>query len=86
MLKALLFLFTTFGIARFLLAQTSIEARSTADLSFLVGEWAVVRVYNPHSDKQRKVHGTMVCKEALDAQFIKCRYEIERTGKVRGFG
>ena len=60
------------------------HAKSTKDLSFLIGEWEVVRIYSPDSDKQRTMKGTLVCEESLDGQFIKCTYEMQRPGKIRG--
>lgn len=72
------------GIGLSLLAQETDELRSTKDLSFLIGQWDVLRTYSPNTDKERVLQGTLVCKAALDDQFINCRYEIERPGKIRG--
>ena len=67
-----------------LMAQASQESKSTEDLSFLIGQWNVVRVYSPNSENERTLKGTLVCKESLDEKFINCRYEVERPGKIRG--
>ncbi len=63
-------------------AQDNIK--STSDLSFLVGEWEVLRTYGPKTDKPRVMHGTLSCEEAMDGNFIHCTYEMERPGKIRG--
>lgn len=68
----------------FLMAQPSDESKSTKDLSFLIGKWDVVRTYSPNTDEQRVLEGTLVCNKALDNEFINCRYEIKRPGKIRG--
>lgn len=67
-----------------LCAQQLDEPKSTEDLSFLNGKWDVVRVYSPDSDNERVLNGTLICEESLDGQFIKCTYEMERPGKIRG--
>jgi len=71
-------------IAASLMAQAPGDGGSTEDLSFLIGEWEVSRTYSPSTDNERILKGTLVCKAALDDQFINCRYEMERPGKVRG--
>lgn len=65
-------------------SQQSSELQSTKDLSFLIGQWDVVRTYSPNTEKERVLKGTLVCEAALDDQFINCRYEMERPGKIRG--
>lgn len=65
-------------------AQSSNESKSTQDLSFLIGKWDIMRTYNPNKEQSRVLHGTLLCEESLDGQFINCIYEIERPGKVRG--
>jgi len=60
------------------------QPKSTKDLSFLIGEWEVIRIYSPNSDQQRTYNGTLVCEESLDGQFIKCVYEMQRPDKIRG--
>ena len=81
--KAVLVLFLL-STSLSLLAQQSEQSKSTADLSFLVGNWEVLRVYSPNSDKERTLKGTLICENSLDDQFIQCTYEIERPGKIRG--
>lgn len=58
--------------------------KSTEDLSFLIGEWEVERIYSPNSDSPRTLNGTLVCDYSMDKQFIKCTYEMQRPGKIRG--
>ena len=58
--------------------------KSTEDLSFLIGEWEVERIYSPNSDEPRTLKGTLVCDYSMDNQFIKCTYEMQRPGKIRG--
>ena len=82
--KAVLTLTVSLMATMSLIAQAPDESGSTAYLSFLIGEWNVVRIYSPDSDKERTLNGTLVCKESLDNKFINCRYEIERPGKIRG--
>lgn len=65
-------------------SQESEASKSTDDLSFLVGQWDVVRTYSPNTEKERVLKGTLVCEAALDDRFINCRYEMERPGKIRG--
>ena len=65
-------------------AQPSEDIKSTNDLSFLLGTWDIARTYGPDSDEERVLMGTLVCEGALDDQFIKCTYEMERAGKIRG--
>ncbi len=71
------------GSSFFLEAQEKTEGKSTQDLSFLIGKWNIMRVYSPESDSERTMKGELVCEESLDGQFIKCRYEMERPGKIR---
>lgn len=82
--KALLISIILLGSNPSIFAQQSDESKSTKDLSFLIGEWNVVRTYNPNSDSQRILNGTLVCKESLGGKFINCTYEINRPGKIRG--
>jgi hypothetical protein len=82
--KALLILIILFGSNPSLFAQQSDESKSTEDLSFLIGKWNVARTYNPNSDNQRILNGTLFCQESLDGKFINCTYEINRPGKIRG--
>lgn len=72
-----------FGSSAFALAQEKMEGKSTQDLSFLIGKWDIMRIYSPDSDNERTMNGKLVCEESLDGQFIKCRYEMERPGKIR---
>ena len=60
------------------------NVKSTEDLSFLIGEWEVERIYSPKSDQPRIMNGTLVCNYTMDKQFIKCTYEMQRPGKIRG--
>ena len=66
-----------------IIAQQSVEIKSTSDLSFLIGKWDIRRSYNPNSDSPRVLNGSLVCKESMDSQFIKCTYLIDRPGKKR---
>lgn len=67
-----------------LLAQQAASPESTDDLSFLVGDWEVERIYSPEADNRRSYKGTLSCKKVLDEQFIQCQYVFERPGKTRG--
>ncbi len=67
-----------------LMSQQSTTSKSTQDLSFLIGEWTITRTYNPDSDRERILEGTLICAESLDGKFVHCTYEINRPGKVRG--
>ncbi len=60
------------------------EQKSTEDLSFLIGEWEVTRTYYLYPDSPRVYKGNLTCDYSLDKQFISCRYEINRPGKIRG--
>jgi hypothetical protein len=82
--KVVLILILLYGTNLSVFAQQSDELKSTEDLSFLVGKWEIVRIYNPGSGNERVLNGTLICKESLDDQFIKCTYEIKRPGKIRG--
>ncbi len=83
--RSVLFMIIGLGSsAGYLMAQSQADDGSTDDLSFLIGDWSVVRTYSPNSDNKRILEGTLTCKESLDGQFINCRYEIERPGKIRG--
>ena len=66
-----------------LFAQSSNQSKSIEDLSFLLGKWKVTRTYSPLSDMPRILTGTLIGTLALDEQFIKCTYEMERPGKIR---
>jgi len=81
-LTIMLFLIAGTALSGF--SQPSNQFKSTKDLSFLIGNWDIVRTYSPNTDKERVMNGTLVCKSALDDQFINCTYEMERPGKVRG--
>ena len=67
-----------------LFSQQTAESKSTGDLDFLKGSWDVVRVYSPNTENERILKGTLDCEESLDDQFIKCTYEMQRPGKIRG--
>ncbi|MEO1048995.1 MAG: DUF1579 family protein [Bacteroidota bacterium] len=84
MRTALLTLLILHSSNMLVVAQAPDESKSTADLSFLIGEWRVTRIYSPDSEGQRILKGTLTCRKALDGQFINCTYDIERPGKVRG--
>ena len=56
---------------------------ATSDLSFLLGEWDITRIYRPESQKPDTVRGTLKCETALEKQFISCLYDIPRTNKPR---
>ena len=72
------------GASQTLFAQQTEDNKSTQDLSFLIGEWEIKRIYGPGSDNEREYFGTLVCEESLDGQFIKCTYDMKRPGKTRG--
>lgn len=82
--KAVLILILLCATSLSLMAQQSNESKSTEDLSFLVGKWEIVRIYSPDSDNERVLNGSLICEKSLDDQFIKCTYEIKRSGKIRG--
>ena len=63
--------------------QESTVAPSTDDLSFLVGEWEVTRIYGPETDNPRTLLGRLTCSNDLDGQFINCLYEMERPGQLQ---
>lgn len=67
----------------FALLGQSRDSAATQDLNFLIGEWQVERIYSPGTDN-RILKGTLSCQSSLDDQFIQCRYEMERPGKIRG--
>lgn len=76
------FIFLSF--TTYLLGQTEEGPKSTADFSFLLGDWTVTRTNNPNGDKPRVLKGTLKCSWGLDEQFVQCTYDMERPGKVRG--
>ncbi len=61
-------------------AQDS-QTKSTADISFLNGQWLMSMTYSPETDQPRILEGTMVCDWNLDSTFIKCEYALAREGK-----
>ncbi len=79
-----IFIILLIGLLQPLSAQTSQILKSTEDLSFLVGQWQIERTYRPQSEEPRILTGTLSCENAMDNQFIKCTYEMERPGKIRG--
>ncbi len=81
--KAVIFQLLFFGSLLFVNAQQNADDKSTQDLSFLVGEWDIIRINNPGTETERKTTGKLVCQQDSDGQFIKCRYEMERPGKIR---
>jgi hypothetical protein len=54
---------------------------STADLSFLIGQWKIERTYAPLSDQPRILKGVLHCESSLDSQFVKCTYKMLRPNK-----
>ena len=64
--------------------QDSQFSKSTRDLNFLIGQWDITRTYSPGGEGERILHGSLVCEESLDGKFIKCTYEMERPGRIRG--
>lgn len=60
------------------------QSPSTSDLSFLIGQWEVERIYSPTTPDERILNGTLSCVWSLDSTFIECTYEIPRPGKKRG--
>ncbi|NKB90478.1 MAG: hypothetical protein GKS06_19905 [Acidobacteria bacterium] len=56
----------------------TIQQPSTADLFFLLGDWEVERINSPGLPEERRRHGTLSCRETLDAQYIRCQYVIPR--------
>lgn len=77
----LMFLFIC-GSTCFTFAQKK-ELKSTQDLSFLVGDWEIERVYRPKSETPRILKGTLSCELTMDNTFIKCVYEMQRPDKIR---
>ncbi len=65
-------------------AQEEPDTRSTGELSFLVGQWQITRTYNPGTEEPRVLKGTLTCAMAMDDQFVRCTYEMERPGRIRG--
>ncbi len=55
---------------------------SKEKFEFLLGEWSVERTYFPDTDKKIELNGTMDCVYDLDGKFIRCIYNIPRTGKT----
>ena len=47
-----------------------------------MGDWSVKRVYEPGTDRERTVNGTLKCSKALSERFIKCTYFFERKGRA----
>lgn len=59
-------------------ADSDEAVRSTDDLSFLLGEWSVERVYQPGTENERSLNGELSCEKALFDQFIECLFFFER--------
>ncbi len=62
-------------------AANAETAPATADLEFLLGDWEVVRTYQPGVDAERDHEGSLNCEAAVEGQFIKCVYHFERRDK-----
>ncbi len=76
------FLFITLVLFIHLVSNAqSPETRSTNDLSFLDGEWLMNMTYSPDGNEPRTLEGTMTCNWVMDSSYIKCQYQLERSGK-----
>ncbi len=51
---------------------------SNDDLAFLLGDWSVHRVYQPGTEFERAMDGSLECDQAVSDQFIKCRFQFDR--------
>ncbi|MEP5612179.1 MAG: DUF1579 family protein [Cyclobacteriaceae bacterium] len=78
MKKALLFFTFFLTLLSSTIGQLS---KSTADLSFILGEWMMKMTYNPDSDEPGVQEGTMCCGWVMDSTYIKCKYALERPSK-----
>lgn len=66
-------------------AQNIDSQKATKALSFLLGRWGIERIYSPESDNPVVVQGTLECQYGLSDQFIRCVYDMERSGKTNTF-
>ncbi|MEQ8924681.1 MAG: DUF1579 family protein [Fulvivirga sp.] len=65
------------------LIKTGAFGQGISDLSFLLGDWKVKRVYSLNTEKVREYAGTMSSVYSLDSTFIECRFEFERPNQKR---
>ena len=52
---------------------------STADFSFLVGEWRLEATQSPGTDRETQDLGTRVCRYELDGAYIRCESRVRRS-------
>lgn len=58
------------------LAAQAATAPSTADLSFMLGEWRLEGAFNPGTAQQVKETGTQRCDLALDQSYVRCEWAM----------